>query len=30
VYVVTDTLARTGKGTILKREIKKQYLERNK
>jgi long-chain acyl-CoA synthetase len=30
VYVVTDTLARTGKGTILKREIKKQYLEKNK
>jgi long-chain acyl-CoA synthetase len=30
VYVVTDTLARTGKGTILKREVKKQYLEKNK
>jgi long-chain acyl-CoA synthetase len=30
VYVITDTLARTGKGTILKREVKKQYLEKNK
>lgn len=30
VYVVTDTLPRSGKGTILKREIKREYLEKNK